>query len=248
MPRQPLFQLPPAACLPEVLTCDVAHPLLERDLPRSLPLPELPGGDLLRAIRRRLPLELIVVARDLAKAERPLLLPKRRLDLPVVLLRIPGAEGLRVDPVDHQVDMPVPGVAMGYDEDLVVLEPEIAEETVGHRAHLRRIDGIGGIEGEGDMIDRSLRPVRLRSGRPHEQPRRPGIGGRKVARLDPLHALLRVPVLPRLQVAGQAAEPAAPHHLRDHPILRTAARTSSNAERISSRAVASPISSALRAS
>lgn len=189
-----------------------------------------------------------MVARHLAKAERPLLLPKRRLDLPVVLLWIPGAEGLRMDPVDHQVDMPVHGVAMGHDEDLVVLEPEIAEETVGHRAHLRRIDGIGGIEGESDVIDRSLRPVRLRGGRPHQQPGRPGVGRRKVARLDPLHPLLRVRVLPRLEVAGQAAEPASPHHLRDHPILRTVARTSSSAERSSSRAVASPISSALRAS
>jgi hypothetical protein len=114
------------------------------------------------------PVELVVTAGDLPELEFPLLLPQRPLDPGVVVFGVPGAEGLRMDAVDHQVHVAVHRVSMGDDQHLVLPEAQIGEEPVRDLVHLRGVHRIRGIEGESQVVDRPLDTRRLRGCGAHQ--------------------------------------------------------------------------------
>jgi hypothetical protein len=128
-----------------------------------------------------------------------------------------------MNPVDHQVHVPVHSVPVGDDQYLVLLEAQVGEESVRNLVHLRGVHRIRGIEGEGHVVDRPLDSGGLRGRGAHQQTDGARVSGREVPRLYPVHPLRCVPFPAGFQVAGQPTEPTAVHQLCDHPILRTAA-------------------------
>ena len=66
-----------------------------------------------------------MVAGHLPEPELPLQPAQRLLDARVVVARVPGAPGVRMDPVDRQMDVGVILVAVRDHQDLVLLEPEV---------------------------------------------------------------------------------------------------------------------------
>ena len=119
--RETLFQIRPARRLSKILTRLPTDELIEGYRTGSLPLPELFCGQSARSIRCLVPVKLVMVSGHLPEAKLALLLPEGPLDLCVVVLRIPGAEGFRMNPVDHQVHVPVRRISVSHDQYLVLL-------------------------------------------------------------------------------------------------------------------------------
>lgn len=214
----------------------------------AFPPPDLTGGERLGSVGRLLAAELEVVAGYFPEAELALLPAKRLLHARVVVARIPGAPRLGVNSVDRQMHVRVLLVAVRDHQDLVLLEPEIREHAIGDARNGGLVDRVAMIEGDGDVIDRLLHPIRLVRRRPHQDGRRAGIVRREVPRLDPIDPVGRRAVLPGLEIADEAGEAAPFRDLCDHPILRTSARISSRVVRNSSRVGRRPVLCARRAS
>lgn len=66
------------------------------------------------------------------------------------------------DPVHHQVDVGMAGVAVCHNERLVLGQLQVGEESVGHADHGLPIDLFLGVEGERDVVDGPLDAIRLR--------------------------------------------------------------------------------------
>lgn len=224
--REPLLQVFPAGGLQEVPRGRLPNQLVERHVPGALPLPELTRGERIAAIGRPVPFELEVVTRYLPQPELALLLAQRLLDARVVVARVPCTARVRMDPVDHEVDVRVLLVPMCDDEHLVLVQPEVREHAIGDARDRGVVHRVAVIERDGEVVDRLLDTIRLVRRRAHQDARGSRVVGRQVPRFDPVHAVRRSAVLSGLEVANEPGKAAALRDLPDHPILRIAARTS----------------------
>lgn len=217
---KPRFELGPTSGGHSVLSHRRSNQVVERQFAGSLPFVELARSESVRSVGSLLSFQPEVVSRHGAQGHLALLLAERTFDARVVVPMVPRPKRLRVYPVDHEMHVRVASVAVGDDQRLMFIEAEVIQEPVGDADHCGAIDAVVRIEGERDVVDRLLDADRLRGRRAHEKTRRVWVVRRKIARLDPFDTVRRSAVAAGLEVAREARESAALHHLADHAILR----------------------------
>ena len=119
------------------------------------------------------------------------------------MLWIPGTAGFLVHAVDHEVEVWVARVAMRHDQRLMVLQPEVGQQTIRDAYHRGAIDSVLRIEGKRDVIDGLLDSIRASCRRPHDQPGGFWVLCGEIPRLDPRDAVRVVAVSPELEVARE---------------------------------------------
>jgi hypothetical protein len=213
-----------------------------RHLARSLLAAEHAGAQRAAPLRPDLVRKPEQVPRVLAQPQLALLEPERAFHRLPGEVHLPDAAGAWVDPVDHQVEVRVVAVAVGDDHGLVLGEPEVGEEPVGHADHERAVDGILQVEADGEVVDGGFR-----GGCPSRQ----GHHGRSVAYcgrpdvpgLVPGDAAALRAVVPVLQVGGEIGEAGAQRLVPDHRSL-TAFRIPRNAAVAASASAVNPTEAA----
>jgi hypothetical protein len=60
--------------------------------------------------------------------------------------------------IDHDVEMTMGPIKVGYEDRLVFGQPEAVKHTVGDPLHHGAVDQIGAVSAEQDMIHRLFRP------------------------------------------------------------------------------------------
>lgn len=119
---------------------------------------------------------------------------------------VPRDPGGRMDPIHHEMHVRMVAVAMRDHHDLVLVELERGEHTIGHALHERLIDPIGRIEADGEMIDGFLDPLALHRGGVHNLGGHDGIVRREMPAGRPLDPLWFVPTSAGRQIDGESPE------------------------------------------
>ena len=67
---------------------------------------------------------------DLTEPERPLVLPECTFELRAVLPAFPRHAGIRMDAIDHYVDLPMRAVLVGHHHRLMLGQSQVSEHAV----------------------------------------------------------------------------------------------------------------------
>lgn len=186
-----------------------------RGKPGALLAPQNAGAERPATVGPLLPRQPVEVARVLAEAECPFLVPQGPLNLPLGERQLPHASGPRVHAVDQQVEVRVAAVAVGNDERVVLGQPQVEEELVRDADHGLARDHVLGVEAHRQVVD----GFPSGGGRRHRGHDGGGVAdGRRphVPPLEPVDPPLSEAVVAVLQVRGQGGETRRVRLVADH--------------------------------